>query len=115
MGVGGCVTAGIKVELSGVRAKVSEQAFDRGRYALGNQMMTDMDPFVPKKGGALRQSSHLSGDNKEIIYQMPYAARQFYVQAYNYSTPGTGSRWDLKASSMFMSEWVKVFTKGMGI
>lgn len=106
---------GIKVEISGVRAKVSEQALDRGRYALGNQMMADMDPFVPRKDGTLRQSAHLSSDAKEIIYQTPYAARQFYVQAYNYSTPGTGSRWDLKASSMFMSEWIKAFEKGMGL
>lgn len=106
---------GIKVDIAGVRAKVSEQAFENGRFALGNQMISDMDSFVPRKDGTLRQSVHLSSDAKEIIYQTPYAARQFYVQAYNYSTPGTGSRWDLKASSMFMSEWVKVFEKGMGI
>lgn len=105
----------IKVEISGVRDKISERAFNRGRFVLGNQMMADMDPFVPKKQGILRQSVLLSSDSKEIIYQMPYAARQFYVQAYNYSTPGTGSRWDLKASSIFMSEWVKAFEKGMGI
>lgn len=106
---------GVKVEISGVRAKVSEQALDRGRFVLGNQMISDMDSFVPRKDGTLRQSVHLSSDAKEIIYQTPYAARQFYVQAYNYSTPGTGSRWDLKASSMFINEWVKAFEKGMGL
>ena len=106
---------GVKVEISGVRAKVSEKAFENGRFALGNQMMSDMDPFVPRKDGTLRQSVHLSSNAKEIIYQTPYAARQFYQQAYNYSTPGTGSRWDLKAQGMFMSAWVKAFTKGMGL
>lgn len=107
--------AGIKVEIAGVRSKVSDQAFERGRFALGNQAMADMDAFVPRKDGILRQSVHLSSDAKEIIYQTPYAKRQFYQQAYNYSTPGTGARWDLKAQGLFMSAWVQAFTKGMGL
>jgi len=107
--------AGIKVEIAGVRSKISEQAFERGRFALGNQAMADMHSFVPKLEGTLRQSVHLSGDGKEIIYQTPYAKRQFYSQGYNYSTPGTGSRWDLKAKGLFMSAWVQAFTKGMGL
>lgn len=40
---------GIKVNLSGVRTKVSPEAMRRGRYALGNQAMADMNQFVPRK------------------------------------------------------------------
>lgn len=107
--------ASIKVELDDVRAKVSEKALDRGRYALGNQMLADMDQFVPRKDGALRTSGHLSGDNQELIWQTPYAKRRFYEPIYNPSTPGTGPRWDLRAKSMFVNSWIKAFTNGMGV
>lgn len=38
---------GVEVNIKGVRAKVSPEAMKRGRYALGNQAMADMNPFVP--------------------------------------------------------------------
>lgn len=111
------MAAGIKVDLSGVRIKVSPEAFRRGRYALGNQALADMDQFVPKMPGSgiLRQSGHLSADASEILYQTPYAHYQFTLNGRNYSTPGTGPRWDLKAKSMFISSWVRAFTKGAGL
>ena len=39
---------GVKVDLTGIRAKVSPQAMKRGRYALGNQAMADMNPYNRK-------------------------------------------------------------------
>ncbi|MBS0953053.1 minor capsid protein [Lactiplantibacillus plantarum] len=92
----------------------------RGQYALVNQAMSDMTQFVPKDRSEepLRQSVHTTSDGSKIIYSTPYAKAQFYgiingYPVHNYSTPGTGKRWDLKAKSMFMSSWVDAFTKGM--
>lgn len=109
------IQANMMINLDGVRKKISDQALLNGRRALANQAMADMDPFVPMKNGILRMTVSMAVDGSEIIYNAPYAKRQFYQQAYNYSTPGTGARWDLKAQSMFVSDWIKAFTEGMGL
>lgn len=106
---------GIKIDLGGVRAKVSPQAMKRGRYALANQAMADMNPFVPKKNNTLRQSVHVKIDGSAILYETKYARRQFYLNGKKYTTPGTGSRWDLKAKSLYMPSWKKAYLKGAGI
>ena len=106
---------GIKVNLDGVRAKVSPQAMKRGRYALANQAMADMNSFVPKKNNILRQSAHIESDGSAILYETKYARRQFYLNGKKYTTPGTGPRWDLKAKSLYMPAWKKAYLKGAGI
>ena len=113
---------GVKIDLDGVRKKVSQRALDKGRYALGNQMLADMNPFVPKRsgGGILRQTGHLTSDNKQVVYETPYAKAQFYgtngkVIFRKYSTPGTGKRWDLKAKGMYLPSWKRAFLRGAGI
>lgn len=106
---------GVKVDIDGVRYKVSEEAFRNGQYALANQAHADMNPFVPKKEGVLRQQSFVKPDGSAIVYKAPYAAKQFFTQSFRHSTPGTGARWDLVAKSLFLKDWVKAFTKGAGI
>ena len=106
---------GIKVNLSGVRTKVSPEAMRRGRYALGNQAMADMNQFVPRKNNILRQSVHLSNNGEKIIYGTKYAKRQFYLNGKKYTTPGTGTRWDLKAKGADLNSWKRGFPKGAGI
>lgn len=103
------------IDLDGVRKKVSDEALLNGRRALANQAMADMDPFVPMQTGILRMSVSMAMDGSEIIYNAPYASTLFYKQMYNYSTPGTGPRWDLKAQGLFISEWIHAFTEGMGL
>lgn len=113
---------GVKVDVGGIRKKISPEAMKRGRYALGNQAMADMNRYVPKRsgGGALRGSAHLNGDHSKIIYQTPYAKVQYYgtngkAVFRKYSTPGTGKRWDLKANSIHGANWKKAFLRGAGI
>lgn len=109
----------VVIKLHGARNKLSTDAERRGRYAFANQAMGDMDQFVPMLSTALRGSSSTSPDGKEINYNTPYAKAQFYGKVgkgghpvRNYSTPGTGPRWDLKAKGIFMSDWIDAFTKG---
>lgn len=102
----------IDVNLSGAKAKLSTGNVDRGRYTLANQAMADMNPFVPMKEGILRMTATIDIDGKGINYNTPYASEMFYMPKRNYTTPGTGPRWDNKAKGMFMSEWIKAFTKG---
>ncbi|AMO30115.1 minor capsid protein [Lactiplantibacillus plantarum] len=108
----------INVDLDGFMDQTSITNVKRGQYALANQAMSDMEQFVPKNQGHLRDSVHATSNGSQITYAMPYAKAQFYgiingYPVHNYSTPGTTKRWDLKAKSMFMDSWVKAFTEGM--
>lgn len=105
----------VKVNLRGVKAKVNADAMKRGRFALGNQAMADMNQFVPRKNNILRQSVHLSSNGEKIIYDTKYAKRQFHLNGKKYTTPGTGPRWDLKAKSLYLSSWKEAYLRGSGL
>lgn len=102
----------ITINLDGVKKKLSESAMKRGQYALANQALADMNQFVPMDENILRQSATIDIDGSAVNYNMPYAAKLFWMYMYNYTTPGTGPRWDLKAKSVFMSDWINAYTKG---
>lgn len=104
--------AKIEIDLGGVYDKLSPQMVARGRRALANQAMADMNQFVPAKSHVLRMGVSIDIDGSSIQYNTPYAAKQFYVQHINYTTPGTGPRWDLKAKGIYMSDWEKAFLGG---
>lgn len=75
--------------------------FDDGQKWAANQAMMEMHEFIPKKEGYLRDSQTMSLDGKHISYHTPYARPQFYGlinghEVQNYTTPGTGKRWDLR-------------------
>lgn len=102
----------VKINLDGARRKLSDAAVKQGRYALANQALADMNQFVPFHEGTLRQTATIDIDGGGINYNTPYAANLFYMYKYNYTTPGTGPRWDLKAKGAFMHTWIEAFTKG---
>ena len=109
----------VKVDKGDLSSKLSEGNIDRGLYALTNQAHADMNNYVPKRQGHLRQDSF--ADKNRITYKVPYARPQFrgFVgKGYpirHYTTPGTGKRWDLKAKGNHMTEWRKAFLKGAGL
>lgn len=103
----------LKIDMKKAYKKLSQENLSRGRYAAANQAMADMSPFVPFKEGDLRQK--VSANERAIVYHSKYAKRQFYRVARNYSTPGTGRRWDLKAKSTFKGSLKKAFKRGAGL
>lgn len=104
----------VDINLTGVFKKMDEQNVTKGRQAVANQALMDMNQFVPMDEGILRQSATVDIDGSHINYNMPYANRLFKFYMHNYTTPGTGPRWDNKAKALFMSDWIKAFTKGAG-
>lgn len=108
----------VKVNLSGVTKKLSATNFKRGQFAMANQAMADMNTFVPKREGDLRNSAHIDSGGQFVVWEMPYARAQFYgfaggkYRIVHYTTPGTSRRWDLRAKSMYMSTWIDAFKKG---
>ncbi len=115
----------VTINLDGVKARISDEAMRRGKYALANQAMADMNQFVPMDEGVLRMSATIDTDGGGVNYNTPYAKAHFYgsrttkggkkISFNNYTTPGTGPRWDLKAKSAFMSDWINAFTRGAGL
>lgn len=112
----------VKVDIKGIEKKVSAASLAKGKLAIANQMLLDMDSFVPLKGGDLRGSGHVQRDS--VVYNTPYARAQFYGSSYNkrssftfnrYTTPGTGKRWDKKATALHAKDWGKVGLKAMGV
>ena len=110
----------ITVELSGAKNKLSQQSIQRGQYALANQALADMNQFVPMKDNILRMTGSIAIDGSSVLWSTPYAKAQFYgivgrgYRVYNYTTPGTGRRWDLRAKARYMADWERAYMKGAG-
>lgn len=105
----------VEIDLSGVKEKLSDANMQRGRYALANQALADMNQYVPMDEGILRMSASIDIDGKAVNYNTPYAKAQFYGTFSNYTTPGTGPRWDEKAKGNHVKDWEKAFLKGAGL
>lgn len=76
-----------------------------------NQMHQDMEQYVPKRAGFLRSQSFVNDTG--VHYTAKYSKAQFYGlvnghRVRNYSTPGTGRRWDLRAKAVYKTDWQKV-------
>lgn len=111
----------VEIKLTGAKRKLSEGNVKRGRFALANQALADMNQFVPKRENNLRQATSVDVDGSGINYHMPYAKPQFYGRVgkggypvRKYTTPGTGPRWDEKAKSIHMNDWKRAYVKGAG-
>ncbi|MBF0788165.1 MULTISPECIES: minor capsid protein [unclassified Streptococcus] len=112
----------IKVDMSNIKSKLSNQSIRRGKLAMANQMLMDMTNFVPmaNESGALRASGHVIENGNAVEWNTVYARAQFYgtngiVTFQHYSTPGTGKRWDEKAKAIHMTDWKDKFVKGAGL
>ncbi len=110
----------VQTELTKVKDILSVNRFDRMRHALANQMLADMNMYVPRRDGTLRETGLVEADLEHISWDTRYAKAQFYgtngkVVFRNYTTPGTGKRWDLVGSANHMSAWLRVVKKGLGL
>lgn len=95
-----------------------EQFTEKGQYVFINQVLTDMNRYVPMLSSDLRQTGSLGVDGKSVVWNTPYARAQFYgtngrATFNNYTTPGTGKRWDLIAASRHQVSWVRVIKGAM--
>ena len=87
----------------------SDANVNKARYVMANQIMADMDQFVPYKVGTLSQSVHINANGSQITYTTPYARAQFYgivngspVRNYTRSEhPRASKRWDLRAKALY--------------
>lgn len=107
---------GVKIDLKGVTKKLSSQNLQRAQFVMANQMLVDTNEnFVPMRDQHLRDSARVSSDGSALIWDTVYARRHYYNKFVNYTTPGTGPYWDLKAKGIFMSDWTNAYIKGAGL
>jgi hypothetical protein len=117
----------VKVDLSGLRRKLSASQFSRAKNVMANQVLLNMDQFVPRSGSAggyLRASGHVNSQGN-IEYGMIYARAQFYGfvtardgsqhRVHKYTTPGTSRRWDLRASAHYGEVWAQALVRGLAL
>lgn len=105
----------VHVDVKGVKDKLSVSNLKRGKYAASNQMLADMNKFVPADNYVLRNTGHIVSGGDSIEWTTPYANVQFKGKFKKYTTPGTGSRWDEKAKGLYMKSWVNTFSRGAGL
>lgn len=115
----------VDVNLDKAKMKLSKGNVMKGRYALANQALADMNQYVPMEEGILRMSASIDLDGSAVNYNMPYAEVQFKgyretkdgkkIPFKEYTTPGTGPRWDEKAKGIHMEDWKKAYIKGVGL
>ena len=75
----------VKIDLKGVEKKVSPENFAKGQLAIAEQMIMDMERFVPKRDGELR--SNVDVRKGSIVYKQPYARLLFYGRSGKVSFP----------------------------
>lgn len=99
----------------------SDANVSKARYVMANQVMADMDQFVPYKSGSLSQSAHINANGSQITYTTPYAKAQFYgivngspVRNYTRSEhPQASKRWDLRAKALYSQQWANMAKKSL--
>ena len=118
------IETNIQIDLKGVKKKFGKQSMKLGRLAMANQALADMNKFVPLHVSVLRQTGTAINDGEQLQWSTPYAKAQFYgsrpfrrgmpvtVVMRNYTTPGTGKRWDLKGKSQYGQQWARTFKRG---
>lgn len=107
------VRVNVKKDLKGIKTRVNQMA-KQGQYALANQVHQDSNKYAPKKSGDMRIQSYVTPDNKQIIWNAPYARRQYYApNGWKYTTPGTGPKWDQKAKAIHGKQWRQIVEKAM--
>lgn len=107
------------VDVKKIAPKI-HKATAKAQFVYVNQVHADMNEYVPFLSGDLRNQSTIAIDGKSIYYNVPYARAQFYgyvgkgrYKVKRYTTPGTTSRWDLKAKAIHGKSWERVARRAM--
>ncbi|MBQ1778749.1 MAG: hypothetical protein IIZ93_11380 [Acidaminococcaceae bacterium] len=94
-------------------AKV-EGAWQKGLFELTSQIMGDCNQYVKRDSGDLEGSStiHTNLSTGEIIWDMPYAKRQYW-EIKTSLTPGRTWKWCETAKRKHKEDWQRIAEKGM--
>ncbi|MED1607755.1 minor capsid protein [Cytobacillus kochii] len=107
----------VSVQLGNITRKIG-RAKERTQPVLDNQVLQDMNDFLPADTWALRDSS-LTNSNigqGELKWKTPYANRLHKNPQFNFAkdkNPKAGGLWDERAKAVYRPDWVEVAQREM--
>ena len=100
----------IEIDDNKIRAKI-DNTWENGLEMLSSQILKDCNEFCKMDTGMLIMSSYIHSDLKHgrLVWQTPYAARQYYEikTAYTDQNPQAQWRWCEAAKTRYQDRWVK--------
>lgn len=98
----------IQINENSIQAKI-DNAWESGLEMLCSQILRDCNMYCKEDTGMLIMSSYIHSRLKEglLIWQTPYAARQYYEipTAYKDVNPKASWRWCEVAKQNHLAEW----------
>ena len=100
----------IKINEQGIKATI-DNTWHSGLEMLSSQILRDCNEFCKEDTGMLIMSSYIHSKLKDgiLIWNTPYAARQYYeIQTANHSPNHNATwRWVEVARHRYLSRWAK--------
>lgn len=100
----------IQINENTILAKI-DNAWDSGVEMLSSEVLRDCNKYCKEDTGMLIMSSYIHSDLKKgrLIWQTPYAARQYYEirTAYHDVNPDASWRWCEVAKNNHQGKWQK--------
>ena len=97
-----------QINENSIKVKI-DNAWESGREMLCSQILRDCNMYCKEDTGMLIMSSYIHSRLKEglLIWQTPYAARQYYEipTAYKDVNPNASWRWCEVAKQNHLAEW----------
>ena len=97
-----------QINENSIKVKI-DNAWESGREMLCSQILRDCNMYCKEDTGMLIMSSYIHSRLKEglLIWQTPYAARQYYEipTAYKDVNPQASWRWCEVAKQNHLAEW----------
>lgn len=110
----------ISHDLQNIERMFGERNRRNANRRAAGKFLQRAQPYVPLDRGPLRSSGRVV-DHETVEWRgLPYGKAQFYgtngiVTFRNYTTPGTGPRWDLVAKGNHMQEINESYVRGLGL
>lgn len=110
----------VEHNLNDITRKFSASRLKSANKRATGRALARMQPYVPMETGSLRGLGAVV-DHETIKWAgLPYGKAQFYgtngiVVFRNYTTPGTGKRWDLKLKANHMTEVTDAYVRGLDL
>lgn len=110
----------VETDFRSIERSLSDKNLKHANRRAAGKFLQRSQQYVPLKSGALRSLGRLV-DHETIEWRgLPYGKAQFFgtngiVVFKNYTTPGTGKRWDLVTAGNHMPEVEREYVRGLGL
>lgn len=108
----------INTDFKDIERSFSDRNLKNANRRATGRFLKLAQPYVPLKDGPLRSAGRVV-DHETVEWRgLPYGKAQFYggtgrVKFQNYTTPGTGKRWDLVTVGNHMKEIEQEYVRGL--